>query len=90
MNMFVLWRPVFIISLFVTVLWREFNCAKIPQGEANKSANRWGNLRAEGGVVPTSVLHLPIARVHIKYTSSHGFAVYFVVITVCRLSSLAL
>jgi hypothetical protein len=24
---------------------------KIPQSEANKSANRWGNLRAKGGVV---------------------------------------
>ncbi len=29
---------------------------KIPQSEANKSANRWGNLRAKGGiVVPPSV-----------------------------------
>ncbi len=77
-------------ALFVIVLWREFNCVKIPQGEANKSGNRWGNLRAEGGVVPTSVLHLPIARVHIKYTSSHGFTVYFLVLTMWRLSSLTL
>jgi hypothetical protein len=51
----VLWWPIFIISLFVIVLWREFNCVKIPQGEANKSANRWGNLRAKGGVVPPLV-----------------------------------
>ncbi len=28
---------------------------KIPQGEANKSANRWGHLRAKVGVVPPSV-----------------------------------
>jgi hypothetical protein len=38
----VLWRPLFIIALFVMVLWREFICVKIPQGEANKSANRYG------------------------------------------------
>jgi hypothetical protein len=50
-----LWRPIFIIALFVVVLWREFNCVKIPQGEANKSAKRWGNLRAKCGVVPPSV-----------------------------------
>jgi hypothetical protein len=34
------WRPIFIIVQFVIVLWRELNCVKIPQGEANKSANR--------------------------------------------------
>jgi hypothetical protein len=50
---------VFIIALFVLVLWREFNCVKIPQGEINKSANRSGNLRAKGGVVVTpSVFNL--------------------------------
>ena len=53
------YRPIFIISLFVIVLWREFICVKIPQGEANKSANRWGNLCAKGGVVPPSVVNLP-------------------------------
>ncbi len=75
-----MWRPIFIIALFVIVFWREFNSVKIPQGEANKSANRWGNLRAKGGVVPPLVLHLPSScAVHIKYTSSHGFAVYFLV-----------
>jgi hypothetical protein len=42
-------RPIFIIALYVIVLWREFNCVRIPQSEANKSANRWGNLRAKGG-----------------------------------------
>jgi hypothetical protein len=45
-----LWRPIFISALYIIVLWREFNYVKIPQGEANKSANRWGNLRAKGGV----------------------------------------
>jgi hypothetical protein len=52
-----LWRPIFIFVQFVIVLWRELNCVKIPQGEANKSANRWGVLRAKGGVVPPSVFH---------------------------------
>jgi hypothetical protein len=51
----VMWRPIFIIVLFFIVLWRELNCIKIPQGEADKSANLWGNLRAKGGVVPPSV-----------------------------------
>jgi hypothetical protein len=45
---------------------------KNPPGEANKSANRWGNLRAKGGVpvVPPSVYSnsiLSLARVRIKY-----------------------
>ncbi len=62
-----LWRPIFIIALYIIVFWREFNCVITPRGEANKSANHWGNLRAKGGVVPPSVFHLPIARVHIKY-----------------------
>ncbi len=48
------------------VLWSELNCVKIPQGKANKSAKRWGNLRAKGGVVPSSVYNLHIARVNIK------------------------
>jgi hypothetical protein len=39
----ILWRPIFII-----VLWRELNYVKIPQGDANKSANLWGILRAKG------------------------------------------
>jgi hypothetical protein len=30
---------------------------KNPQSEANKSANRWGILRAKGGVVPPSVFN---------------------------------
>ncbi len=46
---------VFIIVQFVIVLKRELNCVKIPQGETNKSANRWDNLRAKGGEVPPSV-----------------------------------
>jgi hypothetical protein len=55
-HLIILWRPLFIIVLFIIVLWRELNCVKIPQGEVNKSANRWGNLRAKGGVVvPPSV-----------------------------------
>jgi hypothetical protein len=63
-----MWRPIFIIVLFVIVLWRELNSVKIPQDEANKSANRWGNLRAKGGVVPPSVYSiLSLARVRIKY-----------------------
>jgi hypothetical protein len=49
--MVIVWRPIFIILLFIIVLWRDLNCVKIPQGQANKSANRWGNLRAKGGVV---------------------------------------
>ncbi len=51
----VLWRPIFIIALYVIVLWREFNCVKKPQSKVNKSVNHWGNLRAKGGVVPLSV-----------------------------------
>jgi hypothetical protein len=31
-----LWRPIFIIALYVIVLWRQFNCVKIPQSGANK------------------------------------------------------
>ncbi len=38
-------------------LWRKFNCVKIPQGEANKSANRWDSFGAKGGVVPPSVFN---------------------------------
>ncbi len=53
----ILWRPVFIIVQFVIVLWRELNCVKIPQSEANKSANRWVILRAKGRVVPPSVFN---------------------------------
>ncbi len=41
LNLFIMWRPIFIIVQFVIVLRRELNCVKIPQGEANKSANRW-------------------------------------------------
>jgi hypothetical protein len=40
---------------------------KIPQSEANKSANRWGNLRTKSGVVPPSVLHLPSSIAHQIY-----------------------
>jgi hypothetical protein len=36
---------------------RQLNCVKIPQGEANKSANRWGSFGAIGGVVPPSVVN---------------------------------
>ncbi len=43
----VLWRPIFIIVQFVIVSWRELNCVKIPQGGANKSANRWVNLTSK-------------------------------------------
>ncbi len=70
---------IFIIVQFVIVLWRELNCVKIPQGEANKSANRWGNLRAKGGVVPPSVYtSIPsLDRVRFKYISLHDFAAYF-------------
>ncbi len=76
-----LWRPTFIIALFVIVLWREFNWVlKIPRGEANKSANRWGNIRAKGGVVPPSVLLLPSSCAHQIY-SSHGFAAYYFIST---------
>ncbi len=51
---------------------------KNPQGEANKSANRWGNLRTKGEVVPLSVYTVPsLARVRIKYIFLHDFAAYF-------------
>jgi hypothetical protein len=67
-RMVIMWQPIFIILLFVIVLWRDLNCVKIPQGQANKSANCWGNLRAKGGVVPSSVYTvLSLARVRIKY-----------------------
>jgi hypothetical protein len=61
-----LWRPTFIIALFVVVLWRELTVSKlkIPQGEANKSANRWDNLHAKGGVVLPSVFKLPYSCEH--------------------------
>jgi hypothetical protein len=31
-----LWRPIYIIILYVIVLWRKFNYVKISQSEANK------------------------------------------------------
>jgi hypothetical protein len=40
------------------------NRVRIPQGEANKSAIGWGNLRAKGGVVPPSVFNLPGSCAH--------------------------
>jgi len=39
-------------------------CVRIPQGEANKSANRWGNLCAKGGVVPQKLYHLQSSCEH--------------------------
>jgi hypothetical protein len=39
-NNMILWWPIFIIVLFVIVLWRELNCVKTSQCDANKSANR--------------------------------------------------
>jgi hypothetical protein len=62
-----MWRPILVIVLFLiqyVILRRELNCVKIPQGEANKSANRWGNLCAKGGVVPHSVFKLPHSCEH--------------------------
>jgi hypothetical protein len=53
----ILLRPICIIVQSVIVLWRELNYVKIPQGDANKSANLWGILRAKGGVVPPSVFN---------------------------------
>ena len=47
---------IYIIALFDILFFREFNCVKIPQGEGNKSANSWGNLRAKGGGVILSPL----------------------------------
>ncbi len=56
-------------------LWRKFNCVKIPEGEANKSANRWGSFGAKGGVVPPSVQFLTCAdQTHFIL---HDFAAYF-------------
>jgi hypothetical protein len=73
-----LWRPIFIIVYFVIVLWRELNCVKIPQGEANKSANRWGNLRAKGGVVPSSVFNLPHSCEHQIQFFTLLYAYYYI------------
>jgi hypothetical protein len=44
----VLWRPIFIITLFVIVLWREFTVLKSPKARQIKSANRRVNLCAKG------------------------------------------
>jgi hypothetical protein len=79
----VLWRPIFIIALYVIVLWHEFNGVKIPQSEVNKSANRWGNLRAKGGVVPPSVYFiLSLARVQINYSYPSRIRFLFLLFTV--------
>jgi hypothetical protein len=53
-------------------LWRKFNCVKIPQGEANKSANRWGSFGAKGGVVPPLVFIQLLTcanQIHSSYTT---------------------
>ncbi len=76
----VLWWPIFIIALYVIVLWREFNCVKILQSEANKSANRWGNLRAKGGVLPVQSI-LSLARLRIKYIYPKRFRCLFLLLT---------
>ncbi len=60
---------------------RELNCVKIHKGEANKSANRWGNLRAKGGLVPLSVYAYSLARVRIKYTSPTRLRCLFLLAT---------
>jgi hypothetical protein len=65
-----LWRPIFIIAVYVIVLWREFYCVKIPQSEANKSANRWGNLRAKG-------VYLALLVCESNTFILHDFAAYF-------------
>jgi hypothetical protein len=68
------------------VLWRELK--KIPQGETNKSANRWGNLRVKGRVVLPSVYCISShARVRIKYISPTRLRFLFLLATVlCYLS----
>ncbi len=62
-------------------IMRKLNCVKIHEGklkcklqeaqksEANKSANRWGNLRAKGGVVPPPPHPVPGAPplLHLTY-----------------------
>jgi hypothetical protein len=68
------------ILLFVIVLWRESNCVKIPQGDANKSANRFDIYAPK-----VEKYHLQsftiLACVQIKYTSLHDFAAYFLLAT---------
>jgi hypothetical protein len=58
------WWPIFIIVLFFIVLWLELSCVKIPQGETNKSTNRWSNLRAKDGVVPPPVFNFHYSCEH--------------------------
>jgi hypothetical protein len=74
----ILWRPMFIIVQSVIVLWRELNYVKIPQSDANKSANLWGILR--GKVSSQSLTSL--ARVRIKYTSSTRLRCLFLLETI--------
>jgi hypothetical protein len=58
-------------------LWRKFHCVKIPQGEANKSANRWGSFGAKGGVVPPSVFNQLLKCLDQTHIILHHFAAYF-------------
>jgi hypothetical protein len=39
-NLFLLWRPIFIIALYVVILWRDFICTEICGGHAKKSS-KW-------------------------------------------------
>jgi hypothetical protein len=61
-----MWRPIFIIILFVIVLLRELNCVKTPQCDANKSVNRLDIYAPK-----VELYHLQsstwLARVHIIY-----------------------
>jgi hypothetical protein len=58
-------------------LWRKFNCVKIPQGDTNKSATRWGSLSAKGGIVPPSVFKELFMCADQIYFILHYFAAYF-------------
>ncbi len=59
------------------------NCLKIPQGDANKSANRFDIYAPK---VEECHLHsiTCLAGVNIKYNSSHDFFAYFLLATLLK------
>ena len=59
----VLWRPTINVVQLVKLLWRDFICIKIPQGNANKSASRL-YVYAPKVIVPPSVFNLPSSCEH--------------------------
>ncbi len=78
-----LW-PIFIIVLFVTVLWRELNCVKIPQCDANKSTNRLDIYEPKMEQYQLQSFTC-LAHGHIKIHSSHRFAHFFLYSTILNI-----